>query len=154
MLNRDLYFLLDWVISRIWPDSHLHHQFPRGEDDLWALRAGPEDLPEPQGEVLGEEHRPGLWVREGAGGAVPTRGRTSLFTGGVHRRTLPRGEFLLWNCVWGQYFISPHPSSLTCCTKSVFQGAEKILSMNESGELQDLLIKIEVGVELWKFTTY
>lgn len=41
-----------------------------------------------------------------------------------------------------------HRSSLTYCTQSVFQGAEKILSMNESGELQDLLIKIEVGVKL------
>lgn len=30
----------------------------------------------------------------------------------------------------------------------VLQGAEKILGMNESGELQDLLTKIEVGVSL------
>ena len=28
----------------------------------------------------------------------------------------------------------------------MLQGAEKILAMNESGELQDLLTKIEVGV--------
>lgn len=32
--------------------------------------------------------------------------------------------------------------------QSSSQGAEKILSMNESGELQDLLMKIEVSVEL------
>lgn len=31
------------------------------------------------------------------------------------------------------------------CVKLVLQGAEKILGMNESGELQDLLTKIEVG---------
>lgn len=30
----------------------------------------------------------------------------------------------------------------------VLQGAEKILGMNESGELQDLLMKIEVGLVL------
>lgn len=29
----------------------------------------------------------------------------------------------------------------------VLQGAEKILGMNESGELQDLLTKIEVGFD-------
>lgn len=35
--------------------------------------------------------------------------------------------------------------NLNCCSIFLSQGAEKILSMNESGELQDLLTKIEVG---------
>lgn len=83
------------VISWIWPDSYLHHQLPGCENHFWALWAGPEDLPEPQGEVPGEEHCPGLWVREGTGGAVQTSGRAALFTSGVHWRTLPRGESLL-----------------------------------------------------------
>ena len=33
----------------------------------------------------------------------------------------------------------------------MLQGAEKILDMNESGELQDLLTKIEVGVNHVEF---
>ena len=35
--------------------------------------------------------------------------------------------------------------TLNCGFELVLQGAEKILGMNESGELQDLLTKIEVG---------
>lgn len=84
----------DGASSWVWPHRDLHHELPRGEDDLRALRAGPEDLPEPQGEVRGEEHRPGLRVREGSGGAVQTRGRASFVTGRVRRRTLPRGQLL------------------------------------------------------------
>ena len=33
----------------------------------------------------------------------------------------------------------------------MLQGAEKILDMNESGELQDLLTKIEVGIHHVEF---
>lgn len=140
------------VISWIWPDSHLHHQLPRGENHFWALRTGPENLPEPQGEVPGKEHCPGLWVRKGTGGAVQTCRRAPLFTSGVHWRTLPRGESLLKSYICGLHFTNPHHSSLKRCTKSPTKGAEKILCMNESGELQDLLIKIEVSVELGNYT--
>lgn len=86
--------LSDGVVSGVRADRDLHHQLPRGEDDLWALWAGPEDLPEPQSEVCGEEHRSGLWIREGAGGALQTCGRASFFTGGVHWWTLPRGQLV------------------------------------------------------------
>lgn len=84
--------LSDGFVSWVRAYRDLHHQFPRGEDDLWALRAGPEDLPESPSEVRGEEHRPGLWIREGVGGALQTCGRASFFTSGVHWWTLPRGQ--------------------------------------------------------------
>lgn len=135
-----LYSLSDGIISRVWADSHIHHKFPRGENNFRALRAGPQDLPEPQSEVCGEEHRPGLWVREGAGGAVQTSGRASFTTGGVHWWTLPRGQLLLLNDV-----CTGSPLILVHGVKFILQGAEKILGMNESGELQDLLTKIEVS---------
>lgn len=134
--------LSDGVVSWVRADRDLHHQFPRSEDDLWALRAGPEDLPESQSEVRGEEHRPGLWIREGVGGALQTCGRASFFTSGVHWWTLPRGQLV---------HVTFYARSNGNQTFSKFefgflsQGAEKILSMNESGELQDLLTKIEVG---------
>lgn len=87
--------LPDGVISWVRADRDLHHQFPRGEDNLWALWAGPEDLPEPQSEVCGEEHCPGLWIREGVGGALQACGRASFFTSGVHWWTLPGGQLVL-----------------------------------------------------------
>lgn len=98
MKNRvfmDFSSLSDGVISWVRADRDLHHQFPRGEDDLWALWAGPEDLPEPQSEVCGEEHCPGLWIRQGVGGALQACGRASFLTSGVHWWTLPRGQLVL-----------------------------------------------------------
>lgn len=57
--HRSSPLLSDGTVCGVWPDSDLHHQFQSGEDDLRALRAGQEDLPEPPDEVCGEEHRPG-----------------------------------------------------------------------------------------------
>lgn len=147
---KDFHSLLDGASSGIWADSDLHYKFPCGEDNLWALWTGPEDLPEPQGEVCGEEHRPGLRVREGVGGAVQTCGRTSLITSRVHWWTLPWGPFLLLLIIISDVnlvvlWIHNDFKILNSSIEPLLQGAEKILGMNESGELQDLLTKIEVG---------
>lgn len=113
-----IYILSGGVNSWIWPDSYLHHQLPRGENHLWALRAGAEDLPESQGEVPGEEHCPGLWVREGTRGAVQTCGRAPLFASGVHWWTLPRGESLLLS-EFKLRLAFPNSMPLTCTTNNV-----------------------------------
>lgn len=58
-LTPDFYgfFLSARTDSRVWANCNLHHQFSSGQDYIRAMRAGPKDLSEPQGEVHREEHR-------------------------------------------------------------------------------------------------
>lgn len=69
----------------------LHHELQGGADNLREVRAGAEDLPEPQRQVRGEEHRAGQRLRQRPGGEMQACGGTPLVTGGVRRWTLPRG---------------------------------------------------------------
>lgn len=94
-----------WADFRIWPDRDLHHQLPCGQDDVWTLRAGAQDIPEPQGEVHGEEHCSGQWVWQGAGGALQTGGRVPFPPCCLHRWTLPGGQCSLYE-LWDFCFYS------------------------------------------------
>lgn len=94
-----------WVDSGVWPDRDLHHQFPCGQDDVWTLRVGAQDFPEPQGEVHGEEHCSGQWVWQGAGCALQTCRRAPFPPCSLHRWTLPGGQCSLYE-LWDFCFYS------------------------------------------------
>ena len=85
------------VYAGVRADRDLHHQLPCHQDDVWALWAGPQDLPEPPGKIPGEEHRSEQRIWQRPRGAVQKGRGGALAPCGLHRRTLPWGESTMFS---------------------------------------------------------